>query len=437
MEHQSERLSPSEVDYVIYHNPCSDGHMSMTIVRDYLEGHFPDRAVTYHGASINAPPPDDLEGKCLLICDYSYPKDILMKLLTVVKKLLILDHHKTSQEALADIPDTYKVFDMKKSGASLTWEYFHMKLPSPLLVQYVEDRDIWKNQLPHSDSFGIWWYSVPLEYEIYKKYMEDDTLLLEHIQQYGPICSQYARSQMDTLSQYASVRFTKLRNKKYYFIVYVNSSSFISDLGNLLIKKYQLADFTAVYIIYENDTSKFCLRSTDTNADCSEVAKLYGGGGHRNASGCNIDVVTNILPGRVYDDSTLYNRLSTIYTEMRYGHNVLYIYTPQHKYALASYLLQIKYADVQNADHILSEKCGSKTYTVAIAWDYDALDNKTYFLMVTHKDIKDIQSVRDTFGFDSNGKTNAQGLHKTLPCEEVMLPPCNGDVCVDLNITDM
>jgi uncharacterized protein len=457
----SERLQPHEIDYVIYHHPCTDGTASMCVARHYMETHHPTKQVTYHGARINAPPPEDLRDKCVLICDYSYPKDVLLTLLGLVKKLLILDHHKTSEAALRDIDTKHKVFDMGKSGASLTWEYFHHRgddspssepgpvpalisdakqrpsgetpllidgsqetlpsgevpvpVPMPLLIQYVEDRDIWKNALPLSESFGIWWYSMPLTYESYKEYMLDDERLIRDIQLYGPICAQYAKSQIEALGESASIKFCRLRNGQHYFVVYINSSSFISDLGNYLINKYPLADFSAIFTIYESGTTKFSLRSTDTNADCSEIAKLYGGGGHRNASGCSSDVIGNVLPGRVYDDSTLFQRLNTIYAEERDGHNIVYIYTPQHKYAMCSYLLQTKYNNIQNADLILSQRITSKRYTVAIAYDYDALEDKTYFLMVTHRDIKNQDPVRELFGFNRDSKRQEPGLHKTLP----------------------
>lgn len=54
-----------------------------------------------------------------------------------------------------------------------------------------------------------------------------------------------------------------------------------SDAGHLMA---QGQPFAACYI----DTAKgrtFSLRSTDAGLDVSEIAKTYGGGGHRNAAG--------------------------------------------------------------------------------------------------------------------------------------------------------
>jgi len=47
-------------------------------------------------------------------------KDNLQKLQSVVKKLLILDHHKTAQDDLKDLPNENKIFRMDHSGAYLT-----------------------------------------------------------------------------------------------------------------------------------------------------------------------------------------------------------------------------------------------------------------------------------------------------------------------------
>ena len=54
-----------------------------------------------------------------------------------------------------------------------------------------------------------------------------------------------------------------------------------SDAGHLMCKDQP---FAACYL----DTPKgrtFSLRSTDDGMDVSEIAKAYGGGGHRNAAG--------------------------------------------------------------------------------------------------------------------------------------------------------
>lgn len=50
---------------------------------------------------------------------------------------------------------------------------------------------------------------------------------------------------------------------------------------------------TAPICIYHGNCADgriFSLRSTDAGADVSEIAKRYGGGGHRNASGFKMPI---------------------------------------------------------------------------------------------------------------------------------------------------
>ena len=65
--------------------------------------------------------------------------------------LLVLDHHKTAQAALADIDHAKAkiVFDMERSGAGLAWDYFYPLATGsarPPLIDMVEDRDLWRFQ---------------------------------------------------------------------------------------------------------------------------------------------------------------------------------------------------------------------------------------------------------------------------------------------------
>lgn len=154
-------LQPDDVTDVIFHDPCSDGRASELSARKYLSEKFPDRIVRYYPMSIGDLPPEGLENKNVLICDYSYKRDVLKDLLSKVNKLLIIDHHKSAEKDLAEIDEKHKIFLMDFSGAMLTWFYFYPKIKPPLLIKYIQDRDIWTKKLPHTDDFVSWFYTLP------------------------------------------------------------------------------------------------------------------------------------------------------------------------------------------------------------------------------------------------------------------------------------
>jgi uncharacterized protein len=68
--------------------------------------------------------------KKIIFCDWAPPPDVLEQ---VVSEIKILDHHKTAQQALQSKP--YAIFDMEKSGAGLTWEYFFQLYQSLILFK--------------------------------------------------------------------------------------------------------------------------------------------------------------------------------------------------------------------------------------------------------------------------------------------------------------
>src|SRR5581483_4605210 len=53
-------------------------------------------------------------------------------------------------------------FDMNKAGCRLTWEHFnHRDDPPPFLVELVEDRDLWRFNIPCSRELNAWLATMP------------------------------------------------------------------------------------------------------------------------------------------------------------------------------------------------------------------------------------------------------------------------------------
>src|SRR5207237_3014797 len=53
----------------------------------------------------------------------------------------------TAEADLRDLPVAH--FDMERSGAVITWEHLHQS-PPPELLRYIQDRDLWRWELPHA-----------------------------------------------------------------------------------------------------------------------------------------------------------------------------------------------------------------------------------------------------------------------------------------------
>jgi oligoribonuclease NrnB/cAMP/cGMP phosphodiesterase (DHH superfamily) len=378
--------------------------------------------------TIGSPPPKDLENKNVLICDYSYKKDVLNDLLKKVNKLLVIDHHKSAEKDLLELDDKYKIFHMGHSGAMLTWFYFFPDVKPPLLIEYVQDRDIWTKLLPNTDDFASWFYTLPLEFKEYDKYI-DDALLTNMIQVKGISYGELNKYYIEQALTYTTPRFCKIKNK-FYFVAYVNSTICKSDIGNKIFDKFPLADFSAVYSISDHsDDTSFSLRSTDTKADVSEIAFSLGGGGHAQASGVRVNYVCNVLPGNIYDNGKLYNELQNIYYNTLdingKTYNVVYLATSLHKTKLATYLLQNRYKQVQVCTDIstkLGNTCPDRAQIAAV-WNYNPIDDTTKFTIVLDSSVNPIEkiTINNYFKCDINYGVLCTGLHKLIPTDNSLI----------------
>lgn len=339
----------------------------------------------FHAANHGEKPPDDIKGLNVLICDFSYKFPVLEQMLQQVNDLLILDHHKSAEFELKEIPDVYKVFDMTHSGAYLTWKYF-FDSDVPQLIQYIEDRDIWKNEKYMFKEFTVWWQTIPFEFEEYEKYL-DDGVLLNMIKTKGTGMLTLKEHNIYNISKYACPKLMEIGDD-YYMIAYINTNTLKSDIGNFLVKDgYPLVDFSAMYNIDDwTGRTFFSLRSSDSQVDVSEIAKKFGGGGHRNAAGISLSTLSITLPGRVINVGELYDKLGSIYNgtfkldteEINY----VAINTGFNRKAMNKFLLRKKYTESESnkvvivASSILAslnkdDNYLKTDYHISVCWYYN------------------------------------------------------------------
>mgnify|MGYP006053619637 CR=1 FL=1 len=146
---------------VIYHDKCPDGIAAAWAAWAV----FGDLA-TYVPASYGDAPPvvvDAVTGdpRDVIVVDFSYPREKILRLHDEARSLLVLDHHATAETALAGLD--FCVFDMNRSGAGLAWDVIAAPTrgPRPWLIDYTEDRDLWRHALPDSREANAWLRAQP------------------------------------------------------------------------------------------------------------------------------------------------------------------------------------------------------------------------------------------------------------------------------------
>ena len=261
-------LEPSSIDCVIYHANCTDGFGAAFSAWKLL-----GNRAEYHARAHGDKPPN-VKGKNVVILDFSFNNKTTKRLIKEANNLLVIDHHKTAMVELHDISNTH--FDMTKSGATLSWEFFHPGKEAPKFIQYITDRDLWKWELPYSKEFSAAFDMVPYEFEEFEKF-EDDSVFDDAVKR-GSFILAYSKTVIKKVCE-------KSVSKKYkgMDVSVVNSSHWISEIGAKLSPD---CDFALIWYYDHNDQkTRVSLRSFHDRIDVSEIAKDYKGGGHKKAAG--------------------------------------------------------------------------------------------------------------------------------------------------------
>jgi nanoRNase/pAp phosphatase (c-di-AMP/oligoRNAs hydrolase) len=261
---------------VLYHANCLDGFAAAYAAWSSKLDKDTDTLVEYIPVQYSEPPPDVTDCD-VYILDFSYPREVIVEMHRVAKSLIVLDHHKTAMKDLEGLP--YAVFDMELSGGMMAWHYFHPGKIPPKLFTRIQDRDLW--QFKFKDTKAI----TTALYEAIDRDFLTWTLLID---------SEEALSKLeyigDILVKIHTADVAKLLKKAGSICLAEQTGLFCTampkyslELGNELAKLSGTFGCTAYY----DGAGKqwiYSLRSIG-EYDCSVIAKHYGGGGHRNASG--------------------------------------------------------------------------------------------------------------------------------------------------------
>lgn len=256
----------------IYHSNCADGFTAAWVVKKK----FGEAVEFYPGVYQQAPP--DVTGRDVILADFSYKRPVLEEMRDRASSVIILDHHKTAQADLHGLDGVTAVFDMERSGAGVTWDYFFPSLPRPALLNHIEDRDLWKFALPRTREIQAAVFSYPYDFDVWERLMGGnlDELALE-----GAAIERKHHKDIEELTKIVTRHFViaghnvPIANLPY---------TFTSDAGHLLANGYP---FAGCY--WDTPEGRvFSLRSREDGMDVGEIAAQYGGGGHKHASGFRV-----------------------------------------------------------------------------------------------------------------------------------------------------
>ena len=282
-----------------YHKCCSDGTASAWCVKQKIEN--------VHLIAIN--PADKnidfkyINNKSVIFVDVCADKQVLIKICQKAKEVVILDHHKTNKsliDYLSNIIILKIIFNIDKAGCQIAWDYFNEGISRPWFIDYIADRDLWKWELENSKLITTALYS--LKYitidglnNLFSNLDKQDEIINQELIPYAKVIEKYENELIEK-SVNSATEVEMIRNNsdiKYTIWLGTITSHLRSELGNKLsltkFKNGKSPDFSAIWNYdYESDEWYISLRGVNDKFDLSEIAKSFGGGGHKKAAGFKI-----------------------------------------------------------------------------------------------------------------------------------------------------
>ena len=262
----------------LYHKNCDDGFGAAWAAWKKF-----GNSGTYIASAPHEDPPKGLAGKNVYLMDLCYSAEAIKKLLKTTKLLTVIDHHISSKKAVELAPNHIFNGDSTHSGAMLSWQYFHPQKKVPLLLLTIEDVDLWRWTLSHSNELSASLRTYKRDFSTWSRIARDwekPSTRKKYIEE-GLAIRKEQRTQVKS-----AVDDALLVNFCGYKTHVSNSSMFVSEIGSELVKK-----LPPIGIIWSQRKDKIVvsLRSNG-KVDVSKLAKKFGGGGHKASAAFRLDL---------------------------------------------------------------------------------------------------------------------------------------------------
>jgi oligoribonuclease NrnB/cAMP/cGMP phosphodiesterase (DHH superfamily) len=280
-------MDEKRVTLCLYHYPCADGFFAALA---YANTHVDVVCIphkTFEAIDLSTLP---LSNHICLI-DYCGPRGFLDACLRKYESVTLLDHHETAYKELesSTLKELHGKFtlhmDQKRSACIIASDSFrpHLTEERRRLYEYVQDNDLFLHRLPGSKEFTAalrarsipWLFTPETMQQVY-------ALSVDQLIQEGDVI--LAR-ETEAVAQALTRAYWVRMGKEMYHAVDLEERDDcpISELGHQLAKA---TGYGVVCFPTSDGQWKLSLRSIGANNDTTITAAMYGGGGHKNASGC-------------------------------------------------------------------------------------------------------------------------------------------------------
>jgi len=252
--------------------------------------------------------------------DFSFPRETLEHINEVANRLVVLDHHGTAEANCVGLD--FATFDMNKCGAMLAYErmeaegvldLFSESSRSMLLrlVQYVQDRDLWLWEMENSKAVNAWLATFPKDLPSWVWILDifcdaDATLMLPQVVKEGEAILRSNNNLVNIVVSQAW-RGTALpwMGKPRVTAWIANTPILQSDVGHALVERGD-TDCAVMWRRASGGRYFYSIRSRVSGGieggtfDTAALASIFGGGGHKAASGFTSD----LPPWKLFEEDT-------------------------------------------------------------------------------------------------------------------------------------
>ncbi len=271
-----------------FHHNDADGYVSAMCVKKFAprDGYKEEYIEITYGDQFpfNSIATDEI----VYIVDYSIQPDEMHRLLMCTGNVVWIDHHKTAIDKYKDFNvDIAGIRQDGVAGCMLTWQYFN-ELPedeAPKFIRLVADYDVW------TFKYGEDTKNFHTGFDFKRAFSTDDYWW--HIAE-SPCWDESVDNIIvrgKTMNEYRD-NIAETYCKSFGFeTVFAGHKAFAMNQGMVSSDHFKSVDEDKydlfIAFVFNGVNWQYSLRSSKT--DVSDIAKKYGGGGHKGAAGFSSD----------------------------------------------------------------------------------------------------------------------------------------------------
>lgn len=291
---------------IIYHKSCADGFGAAYAAWEKFgedAEYFPCQYGEVKGvADLDKLP--NVSGRDVYVLDFSFPLSVMESIIDLAKSFTWLDHHKTAFEMWCDSEleakgerDYYTysshgvevLLDNNRSGAMIAWQYFYPTHNVPWIIEHIDDYDRWQFKLSGTKEINkAIWATAPWDFEtwndwVYRFPVAQRAAMIE----VGTALLRDHNSRVEAGVKSGAMPCKISRNGKTFYGMALNCPPNVtSDSGHMLATEG--GTYGLLWYMNKDGKVKCSLRSNG-DYDVSQIAQMFGGGGHKNAAGFEVE----------------------------------------------------------------------------------------------------------------------------------------------------